>query len=63
MALSALKFRPDGRQPEETKQGYIVFDGRVADYTHWEFRSRMKMMAVPKTGDDRAEKYLSLIHI
>ena len=48
MAVSSLRYRPNAPLPEESKFGYVIFDGKPEDYHHWFFRTELKM----KTAKD-----------
>ena len=43
MAISSLRYRPGAHPPEESKHGYVVFNGDPKDYHHWLFRTRLKI--------------------
>ena len=47
MALSALRCRPDHATAAsiETKSGPYIYDGSVAHFHEWEFRTEMRMTA------------------
>ena len=42
MALQTLKFRQDARFPDETKFGFVVFNGAAWEYPFWLFRCELK---------------------
>ena len=46
MAVQSLKFQSNFRLPNETKQGFIIWDGNPADYPHWRFRTNAKFLAL-----------------
>ena len=48
MAVASLKFRPHTGTPDETKGGFIVYDGNAAEYHHWYFRTTIKVKATKK---------------
>ena len=47
MAFSSLRYRPDHATaaPIETKSGSYIYDGSVAHFHEWEFRTEMRMTA------------------
>ena len=47
MALSSLRYRPDHATaaPIETKSGSYIYDGSVAHFHEWEFRTEMRVTA------------------
>ena len=40
-ALKGLAFRPYDRQPEETKQGFVYYNGNAADFHFWNFKTEL----------------------
>ena len=53
MAVSSLRYRPGAQQPEESKFGHIVFDGRASEYHDWTFRTNLKLKTAKKDEDGR----------
>ena len=53
MAVQSLKFQSNTRLPEETKAGFVVWNGNAADYPYWKFRTSTKFFALKhaKKGD------------
>ena len=47
-ALQSLRYNPHAKGSEETKFGYVVFDGSPVDYHHWRFRTKLKVDASSK---------------
>ena len=43
MAVSSLRYRPNAPPPQESKQGYVIFDGKATEYHHWLFRTQLKI--------------------
>ena len=43
MAVASLRFRLNSSLPEESKSGYVIFDGNPCDYHHWFFRTQLKI--------------------
>ena len=58
-ALQSLRYNPHARVPEETKFGYVIFDGSPVDYHHWRFRTKLKVDASSK--DDMKKTILNIV--
>ena len=43
MAVSSLRYRPNAPPPQESKLGYVIFDGKATEYHHWLFRTQLKI--------------------
>ena len=41
-AIKALAYKPYGRNPEETKQGFPVYSGDPAEFHHWDFKTKLR---------------------
>ena len=46
MAVKSMKFQSNLRLPEETKTGYVIWDGNASDYPHWKYRTNLKFLAI-----------------
>ena len=47
-ALQSLRYSPNAKGPEETKFGYVIYDGSPVDYHHWRYRTQLKVDASSK---------------
>ena len=47
-ALQSLRYNPNAKVPEETKFGYVIYDGSPVDYHHWRYRTQLKVDASSK---------------
>jgi len=54
MALKSLLFRSGAKVPDETRFGYVIYDGSARDYPYWRFRTELKLSCVPK---EKPEEY------
>ena len=52
MAIASLKYRPGGSAVEESKSGFVVFDGAPHEYHYWHFRTELKFAAIPLVTDE-----------
>ncbi len=44
MAIAAVKFRKgDALHLDETRQGYVVYNGTAVEFHQWEFRTTLRM--------------------
>ena len=43
MAVHSLRYRPNAQPPEETKAGFIVYDGSAVEYHSWRYRTEVKI--------------------
>ena len=58
-ALQSLRYNPNAKGPEETKFGYVIYDGSPVDYHHWRYRTQLKVDASNK--DDMKKTIIRLI--
>ena len=42
-AIRALAFQPYDRRPEETKQGFVYYNGNAKDFHFWNFKTELRM--------------------
>ena len=49
MAVSLLRYRFYAQPPEESKFGYVVFEGKATEYHRWLFRTQLKLQTAKKT--------------
>ena len=54
MAVSSLRYRPGAPAPDESKFGYVIFDGRATEYHIWIFRTRLKLSTAKKGEDGKS---------
>ena len=58
-ALQSLRYNPHAKGPEETKFGFVVYDGSPVDYHHWRYRTQLKVDASNK--DDMKKTILNIV--
>ena len=46
MAVKSMRFHANLKLPEETKTGYVIWDGNASDYPHWKYRTNLKFLAI-----------------
>ena len=46
MAVKSMRFQSNTKVPDETKTGYVIWDGNAHDYPHWKYRTNMKFLAI-----------------
>jgi hypothetical protein len=46
MAVKSMRFQSNIKVPDETKTGYVIWDGNAHDYPHWKYRTNMKFLAI-----------------
>ena len=53
MAIKSCTFNANLELPEETKTGYVIWDGNAFDYPYWKYRTNLKFKAIKhhKTAD------------
>ena len=59
MAVSSLRYRPNAPPPQESKLGYVMFDGKATEYHHWLFRTQLKIQTAKK--DDIANVITNVV--
>ena len=60
MALASLKFE-QSREMDETRQGYVIYNGAPSRFHEWEFRTMMKHMATQDDDKKRNETTAQII--
>ena len=58
-ALQSLRYNPNAKGPEETKFGYVIYDGSPVDYHHWRYRTQLKVDASSK--EDMKKTILNIV--
>ena len=49
MAVKSCCFNSNLKLPEETKTGYVIWDGNAYDYPYWKYRTNLKFKAISHT--------------
>ena len=52
MAVSSLRYRPNAGSVDESKSGFVIFDGTPHQYHYWYFRTKLKIASVPTTTEE-----------
>ena len=44
-----MRYRPNAPPPQESKLGYVMFEGKATEYHHLLFRTQLKLRTAKKT--------------
>ena len=58
-----MRYRPGAPPPEESKFGYVIFDGRATEYHNWIFRTQLKLSAVKRGEDGKGNVQQVIQHV
>ncbi len=63
MAVSSLRYRPGAPPPDESKFGYVVFDGKPTEYRRWIFRIQLKLSTVKKDEEGKSDVQQVILNV
>ena len=56
-----MRYKPGAYIPEETKFGYVIYDGSAKDFADWKFRTELKVSCIKSDNQEdyaRVAKYI-----
>ena len=56
MAVASLRYRPNAPPIEESKFGYVIFNGAAHEYHYWWFKTQLKTELISTVGDDKEKQ-------